>query len=37
MEVIGGIILLIILIVIIGVIVISNKLNVLQVKIDEAD
>lgn len=37
MKVIGGIILLIILIVIIGVIVISNKLNVLQVKIDEAD
>ena len=37
MEVIGGIILLIILIIVIGVIVISNKLNVLQVKIDEAD
>ena len=37
MEFIGGIILLIILIVVIGVIVISNKLNVLQVKIDEAD
>lgn len=37
MEFLGGIILLVILIVIIMGIVISNKLNVLQVKIDEAD
>lgn len=37
MEIIIGIVLLIILIIVIGSVVISNKLNVLQIKIDEAD